>query len=344
MGRDPQYEYMEDGEMSWILSVIPKLKKLQVTSTKMDKAILRYLRDPNCTASLNYLNLHFVDGKYEYQGDHIKTFLLKLIKIKHLNLKYLKFNYQPQLMAFYFKSSKKTEMLNFLLTQTNLETLKFEPSEIVLSNDSLLRQLPKLKTVRIEIYSESDPSQFSESLIGNLKKIWNLKVFEITFKSNSFPYQYPIFEQLNESSLLKHLHLFSISKIFKDQFISRMHFLPMLTCLRVDLCHLSDEFLQSVCKNLLSLKEFRLYELLDAPKGMTDFGLTGEIGKEDQIKEDGYSISRLTGLEILAIGSVKNSKTELSDISLKHLVKLKHLRKLCLDLKMMVCLQFSCHN
>lgn len=72
------------------------------------------------------------------------------------------------------------------------------------------------------------------------------------------------------------------------------------------------------------------------PQGLTDFGLTGEIIDEPEGTEEvhtekiiGYSISRLTGLEVLCIGS--RSSTELTDLSLEHLAELKHLKKLCLD-------------
>lgn len=254
MGADPQYEYMEDGEMSWILSVIPKLEKLQITSTKMEKCILRYLQNPDFAESLKYLDLHFVAGEYH---EHIKKFLFKLIKIKHLNLEYLKFKFHPKLLK--FSSTEKTEIVKFFGSQKNLQTLKFESPELIMQYDMLFRQLPKLKSIRIEVKSEfSDTSILSENLLENLKKFWKLKGLEITFKCSTLPFEFPIFDALNEPSSLKHLHLFSKNNNF-DNLISRMHFLSMLSCLRLESCDFTNDFVQGICKNLLSLKELRLH-------------------------------------------------------------------------------------
>lgn len=331
MGPDPQYEYMEDGEMSYILSVIPKLERLQITSTKMEKCILRYIQSPDWAASLKYLNLQFIAGEYH---EHIKKFLLKIIKIEHLNLEYLKFKFHPKDLK--FSSTEKTEIVKFFATQKNLETLKFESPGFILHYDRLFRQLLKLKSIRIEVKSESETSSVCENLLENLKKFWKLKGLEMTFKCNTFPFEFPIFDALTGPSSIEHLHLFSKNNNF-DYLMSRMHFLPMLSCLRLESCDFKNDFVQGICKNLLSLKELRLQDCM-ATQGLTDYGLTGEVVEESMEEPTdtiGYSISRLTGLEILCIGS--RSSTKLTDLSLEHLAELKHLKKLCLDLHNKVC-------
>lgn len=321
MGDDPQFEYMEEGEMSWILSVIPKLERLQITSTKMDRSILRYLRNAESTASLKYLNLEFLNK--ELRDQNVRKFLFKLIRIKHLDLEYFRFEFLPHPIG--FESFEIDEIVTFLTTQINLKTLKLNIPGISMSYEKLLNHLPKLKSLRID----GKINNYNISSVQSLKPFWKLKGLEISF--NSCTIELSIFDSLDEPSQLKHLHIFFTDRARNrafDDLLSRMHFLPILSCLRFDSCKFSNTLLQSICQNLLLLKELRLHGQWINVSG--DYGLTGIDYTVSENEQIGYSISRLTVLEILSIESI--GTTEVTDLSLQHLAELKHLRKMSLNL------------
>lgn len=255
MDAQPYYEYMKDGEMGYILSVIPKLEKLVIRTTSICKDLIKYLQNPEVSSSLRHILITFTDDLM--YSNEIKTFFLDLIEIKHFNLETLHYSFDPDNLISY-NLYERREIINFVVQQKNLKDLKISGIDLPAIFSTIFPKLPNIEEVEFEIMNPNSIDELTlPSLMENFKTMWKLK--RIKFYLHHQGIEYPVFETLNEPSELTYLSIWAVGPIKGLTILEqKLRFLPNLTSLSMQCGVIMNSFVQIIFVNLVSLRKLNL--------------------------------------------------------------------------------------
>lgn len=235
--------FLTDITVSYILSLTPKLKVLSTNSINCydyDKAITRYLKNPNLTTSLRDLTIYNKNG--------YSSFLCDILPAKHLNLEKINLN-TPS------RNLPHVEDLEMFLTQhTNLKVL------------NLLLSVPFL-TQLIRICSLNALEHLSFNCLldinmgnGNFEVFWKLKYLKLNRASSA------LFKSLTKPSEMETLILESFTDDMNDEITDNLTLLTNLKVFKISVkdssfevsLYFKNNLMQSIFKHLLNLRELFL--------------------------------------------------------------------------------------